>query len=128
MLAMPNTFLTDTKPVHQALSLLPLFTRCCLSTFATPRRSTKEGLGTRLGIGYHVRYFNDRQCLWMADVMEQQRERLVSIVAAALRLYVYSFVRLINFARSLVGACRISRSLAQETTGSWHNVQTSGND
>ena len=34
----------------------------------------------------HVRYFNDRQRLWM-DIMEQQGEQLTSIVTAALRLY-----------------------------------------
>ena len=34
----------------------------------------------------HVRYFNDCQHLW-TDIMEQQRERLASIVTTALRLY-----------------------------------------
>ena len=45
-----------------------------------------EEVCKEVGSGYHVRYFNDRQRLW-TDIMEQQRERLASIVAAALRLY-----------------------------------------
>ena len=45
-----------------------------------------EDMCKEVGSGYHVRYFNDCQRLWM-DIMEQQRERLASIVAAALRLY-----------------------------------------
>ena len=31
-------------------------------------------------------YFNDHQCLW-TDIMEQQHERLATIIAAALHLY-----------------------------------------
>ena len=46
------------------------------------RRCVKKWAGS----GYHVRYFNDRQHLWM-DIMEQQHERLTSIVTAALCLY-----------------------------------------
>ena len=45
-----------------------------------------EEVCKELGSVYHVRYFNDRQHLW-TDIMEQQRERLASIVAVALRLY-----------------------------------------
>ena len=46
------------------------------------RRCVKKWAGS----GYHVRYFNDRQRLWI-DIMEQRRERQASIVTAALYLY-----------------------------------------
>ena len=41
---------------------------------------------SQVGSSYHVRYFNDRQHLW-TKITEQQRERLASVIAAALHLY-----------------------------------------
>ena len=46
-----------------------------------------EEVCKHVGSGYHVSYFNERQCLWM-KITDQQRERLASVVAAALHLYI----------------------------------------
>ena len=46
-----------------------------------------EEVCKHVGSGYHVSYFSDRQRLW-TNITEQQRERLASVVAAALHLYI----------------------------------------